>query len=121
VYDFVDANNLGLPEPRRHVGRNLLKTRLVDDRSHWEQASPEYQTGPQAPPFFVIHGRNDVLAKPAQARRFADDLRKESSRPVVYAELPYAQHSFDIGGSVRTFHTVRAVERFLDYVYCTTP
>ncbi len=121
VYDFVDANNLGVPELRRHVERRVLKTRLVDDRSHWEQASPEYQIGPQAPPFFIIHGRNDVFAKPAQARRFADDVRKESSRPVVYAELPDAQHSFDVGGSVRTFHTVRAVERFLDYAYCTAP
>jgi acetyl esterase/lipase len=120
VYDFVDADDLGVPALRGHLERSVLKTRLADDREGWEQASPEYHVGPQAPPFFIIHGRNDVLAKVAQARRFASDLRKESSHAVVYGELPYAQHSFDVEGSVRTLHMVRAVERFLDYVYSTT-
>ena len=105
---------------RRHLERSVLKTDLTDDRPRWEQASPAYQIGPQAPPFFVVHGANDVIATAAQARRFAEDLGQQSSHPVVYAELPYAQHSFDIGRSVRADHTVRAVERFLDYVYSTT-
>jgi hypothetical protein len=35
----------------------------------------------------------------------------------VYAELPGAQHAFDIFPSLRTGHVIRAVERFLDYVY----
>jgi acetyl esterase/lipase len=120
VYDFVDADGLGVGDLRRHLERTVLKTRLADDREGWEQASPQYHIGPQAPPFFVVQGGNDVFTRAAQARRFAVDLRKESSQPVVYAELPYAQHSFDVGGSVRTLHTVRAVERFLDYVYSTT-
>jgi acetyl esterase/lipase len=120
IYDFVDDEGLGVPELRQHLERSVLKTKLADDRPRWEQASPAYHVGPQAPPFFVVHGANDVLAAPAQARRFAESLGKESTQPVVYAELPYAQHSFDIGWSVRTAHTARAVERFLDYVYCTT-
>ena len=120
IYDFVDDDGLGVPELRRHLERSVLKTDLTDDRPRWEQASPAYQIGPQAPPFFVVHGANDVIATAAQARRFAEDLGQQSSHPVVYAELPYAQHSFDIGRSVRADHTVRAVERFLDYVYSTT-
>jgi hypothetical protein len=35
---------------------------------------------------------------------------------VVYAELPGAQHAFEIFPSVRTHHTVHAVERFLAVV-----
>ncbi len=119
VYDFVDADHLGYDGLRFHLEHTVIKTRLADDRIHWEQASPTYHLGPQAPPFFIIHGSNDVLTSPVQARRFADDLRKESLHPVVYAELPYAQHSFDVGGSVRTLHTVQAIERFLDYVFST--
>jgi acetyl esterase/lipase len=117
VYDFADRDHLGTVALRRHVERHVLKTRLADDLGQWHQASPQFHIGPQAPPFFIIQGSNDVLTRAAQARRFAADLRHASRQPVVYAELPYAQHSFDVSGSVRTLHTVRAVERFLDYVY----
>jgi acetyl esterase/lipase len=120
VYDLVDADHLGNPGLRRHMERVVLKTRLADDLAGWQEASPGYQIGAQAPPFFIIQGGSDILTPAAQARRFADDLRKESAHPVVYAELPYAQHAFDVSGSVRTLHTVRAIERFLDYVDCTS-
>ena len=72
---------------------------------------------PDAPPFFVIHGTNDSLLHVEQAREFADALRKTSSSPVVYAELPGAQHTFDVFASPRTLATVDAVERFLGVVY----
>jgi acetyl esterase/lipase len=119
IYDFVDAEKLGVPDFGWFVERMVLKSRLVDDRPRWEEASPQYHIGSQAPPFFVIHGGNDVFARSAQARRFADDLRKASSNPVVFAELPFAQHGFDGTGSIRAIHTTRAVERFLDYIYCS--
>jgi acetyl esterase/lipase len=119
IYDFVDVENLGVPDFGAFIERIVLKTSLANDRPRWEEASPQYHIASQAPPFFVIHGGNDVFARSAQARRFADDLRKESSNPVVFAELPFTQHGFDGTGSVRAIHTVRAVERFLDYSYCT--
>ena len=50
----------------------------------------------------------------------AEALRQKSHQPVVYAELPHAQHAFEIYASLRTRHTVRAVERFLAYVRATT-
>ena len=43
-------------------------------------------------------------------------LRQASNEPVVYAELPRAQHAFDIISSVRTSATVEAVDRFLAFV-----
>ena len=48
-----------------------------------------------------------------QARSFAEMLRKESTQPVVYAELPRAQHAFDVFWSPRTWAAVHTVERFL--------
>ncbi len=120
VYDFVDDDELGVKGMFTFLERMVFTSKLADSRALWEQASPQYHLRPDAPPFFVVHGRNDVFTHAAQARRFADDLRQESSQPVVYAELPYAQHAFDLFGSVRTRHTVHAVERFLNFAYCAT-
>jgi beta-glucosidase len=44
-------------------------------------------------------------------------LREADAEPVVYAELPGAQHAFDIFPSLRTAHVIRAIERFVAYVY----
>jgi acetyl esterase/lipase len=70
-----------------------------------------------APPFFIIHGTHDSLAPVAEARHFADLLRQASSSVVVYAEIPGAQHAFEVFHSLRTAHVVRAVDRFLAWVY----
>ena len=70
-----------------------------------------------APPFFVLHGRNDSLVPVEQARAFVAKLRDVSTQPVVYAELPFTQHAFDILGSARAVHTAVAVEQFLAEVY----
>ena len=44
-------------------------------------------------------------------------LREVSARPVVYAELPIAQHAFDVFGSARAAHAAIAVEQFLAEIY----
>ncbi|MFQ5417887.1 MAG: prolyl oligopeptidase family serine peptidase [Myxococcota bacterium] len=71
----------------------------------------------EAPPFLVIHGSHDSLASVDQARHFADLLRRTSRSPVAYAEIPGAQHAFEIFHSLRTAHVVDAVGRFLGVVY----
>ena len=119
VYDFVDEERLAHRGLQPHLERMVFTAKLVDDRAAWEQASPQYHLRADAPPFFVIHGGNDLFTSAPQARRFAESLRAVSTQPVVHAELPYAQHAFDVVGSVRTRHTVRAIERFLDVSYCT--
>jgi dipeptidyl aminopeptidase/acylaminoacyl peptidase len=98
------------------VARLVFKSELATDRARWEQASTISHLGPQAPPFFVIHGTNDTLVPVEQARTFVDELRKESTQPVVYAELPGAQHAYDVFPSVRTHASSQAVERFLAVV-----
>ena len=50
------------------------------------------------------------------ARRFVESLRSTSSRPVVYAELPGAQHSFDLFHSLRFEALVDAIEAFAAWV-----
>ena len=50
------------------------------------------------------------------ARRFVAALRERSSAPVCYAEVPGAQHAFEILPSVRAEATVRAALRFAAYV-----
>jgi acetyl esterase/lipase len=120
VYDVVDDERLAHKGLQPHLERMVFTGKLAASRAEWEQASPQYHLRPDAPPFFVIHGANDLFTSAPQARRFADSLQAVSTQPVVYAELPYAQHAFDVVGSVRTRHTVRAIERFLDVSYCTS-
>ena len=116
VYDFVDEEALGVPDTHDFIAKYILKSTLVDEAERWKQASPAYWVHRDAPPFMVVHGKNDVFARAAQARWFADLLRKDSGAPVVYAELPLAQHGFDFLHSVRTVQTVQAIERFLAFV-----
>ena len=116
VYDFAGRSpsaNRGL-EPL--LARQVFKTSLDDDRANWELASPITHVGPDAPPFFVLHGANDTVVPVEAAREFVAALRPVATAPVVYAELPRAQHAFDVLPSVRAHHTVHAVERFLAVV-----
>jgi acetyl esterase/lipase len=65
-----------------------------------------------APPCFVTHGDQDSLVIVDDARGFVEQLRATSSNPVVYAELPGAQHGFDLFRSRRFDTVVDAIEIF---------
>jgi acetyl esterase/lipase len=119
VYDFVNRDRTGKLDLEDFLARYLMKSKLADQREVWEQASPMTWVRPDAPPFFVIHGTNDGLVPVEQARSFARMLREVSTSPVVYAELPRAQHAFDVVSSTRTLHTLRAIDRFLAVVRST--
>ena len=67
-------------------------------------------------PFFVVHGTHDTLVPVAEARRFVEALRAVSDAPVIYAELPFTQHAFDVLPSVRSAHAIAAVVRFVEGV-----
>jgi acetyl esterase/lipase len=112
-YDLVNDNGLSQPATISHLERFVFKQTMATARSSFEAASPLHRITEDAPPFFVVHGTNDTLLPVAQARHFAAELRRRSRNPVVFAELPKAQHSFDIVGAVRNQHVVRAAERFL--------
>jgi acetyl esterase/lipase len=116
VYDFTDRQGIDRGSVR-FLERYVMKRRLADDPDAFERASPMSRIGSDAPPFFVIHGTHDSLVPVASARHFVDLLRKTTRQPVAYAEVPYAQHAFEVFHSLRTKHAVNAVGRFLDYVY----
>ena len=116
VYDFVNRHGTSRPDMEGFLSDLVFKSKLADDRARWEQASSISHVGKHAPPFFCLHGDNDSLVPVEQARTFVDELRKESTQPVVYAELPGAQHAFEILPSVRAFAAAHAVERFLAVV-----
>jgi acetyl esterase/lipase len=66
----------------------------------------------KAPPCFVAHGARDSLVIVEDARAFVGQLRASSSNPVVYAELPGAQHGFDLFRSRRLDTLIDAIEAF---------
>ncbi len=92
----------------------VFKVAIADDREVFEQASPTFRVVPSAPPIFVLHGGNDTLVPVEVARVFVDRLRAVSEAPVAYAELPLAQHAFDVLASIRSRHTTMASVAFLE-------
>ena len=119
VYDFTRSDALH-PMMVPFVGRSVLKQTWADYPDAFRAASPISYVSDGAPPFFVLHGRNDCFIPVEQARSFVARLRKVSSQPVVYAELPCAQHAFDIFGSARSAQAAVAVEQFLAEIYTPT-
>jgi acetyl esterase/lipase len=97
--------------------RLVMKKRFADEPDAFRRASPMHRIHPGAPPFFVIHGSHDSLASVEEARQFAKLLRETSKAPVAYAEVPGAQHAFEVFHSRRTTHVVRAVGRFMGHVH----
>lgn len=93
-----------------------MKVSAADHPEVFEEASPTLRVHGGAPPFFVLHGRNDTLVPVDVARRFVAALRSVSSAPVAYAELPLAQHAFDVLASLRCQATTAGTVAFLDAV-----
>jgi len=89
------------PELLKLLERRVMKTSASDDAALFRAASPTYRVHKEAPPFFVLHGRNDTLVPVFVARTFVAALRAVSDAPVAYAELPLAQHAFDVLASLR--------------------
>jgi acetyl esterase/lipase len=116
VYDFT---NTGAHHPNLLplLEIDVFKQRLSTDSAPFSSASPITHVNADAPPFFVLHGRNDSFVPVEQARAFVARLREVSRQPVVYAELAFAQHGFDIFGSARAAHAAVAVEQFLAESY----
>jgi acetyl esterase/lipase len=117
VYDLAGLSDPLANQPAVSLWqRQVLKKRLEDARDAFEQASPIKHVSALAPPFFVVHGTHDSVVPVSGARSFVAALRQVSHAPVVYPELPYAQHAFDVFHSIRTQHVIRGIHRFLAYV-----
>lgn len=121
VLDFM--NTAGL---RKHVtsraydhlmSRMVMKTRRRDDEAGWRRASPLSHVRAELPPFFVVQGTQDTLVWKEEARWFVQQMRAAGNTVVGHAEVPYAQHAFDIMVTRRSILTVRAITAFLEIVH----
>lgn len=112
VYDMAgdDPYIVGL---RRFLGRRVFAPGAGPE--DYREASPLHHVSADAPDFLVIHGSNDTLVSVRQARAFVEALRERSTATVSYAELPGTQHAFDVFGSIRAHHAVRAAARWLEW------
>jgi acetyl esterase/lipase len=94
--------------------KTVMKVKEADHPEVFRAASPTYRVHAGAPPFFVLQGENDTLVPVETARTFVQRLRAVSGSPVAYAELPLAQHAFDVVASLRCLATTSAVGDFLE-------
>jgi acetyl esterase/lipase len=118
VYDFLDRRGIrGRASMTPFLERVVMKCSPVEHPERWDKASPVMRVHDAAPPFFVIHGTHDSLAFVEDAREFVARLRAVSRAPVLYAELPGAQHAFEVFHSWRSAHTIDAVCWFAEHVH----
>ena len=118
IYDMAEATGLRYARAVCGTGssaRGCFRKRYADDPTPFEAASPILRITPDAPDFFVAprHPRQPGRRGPGPT------VRREAARRVqahvVYAELPGAQHAFDVFPSIRSAHIVRAVDRYLHW------
>ena len=118
VYDFLNRDGLrGEAFTRYLLERLVMKVPFAVHRDAYERASPMDRVTAGAPPFLIVHGANDSLVPVGEARHFVELLRASSRATVAYAELPGAQHAFEVFRSLRTAHAVDAIARFLAVMY----
>lgn len=117
VYDLLNRDGLRGSGFGWFMERTVMKRTVAQDPQLFRDASPMDVVSAGAPPFMAVHGSNDSLVPVGEARAFVRLLKACASRPVVYAELPGAQHAFEVFRSLRTAHVVGAVADFLSYTY----
>ena len=118
VFDWTDADQL---QPNDLL-KDLLEKTVVKQTGDnvpevYSAASPLHRITPQAPAMMVVHGTHDSLVPVALATAFSRKLEAVSNAPVVYLQVPRAQHAFDVFASPRSEHTKLGVTRFLTQRY----
>ncbi|MFT5709423.1 MAG: acetyl esterase/lipase [Halioglobus sp.] len=116
VYDFLDRYNIrtGMSMDGM-IADKVMQCSKEGNRELWDECSPLSHVSAEAPPMYVIQGSHDSLVWVEEARVFVSALQSVSLNPVAYAELPGAQHAFEIFHSVRTDEVVNSVADFLEW------
>ena len=118
VFDFLDRFNIRAKmSMEQMMADKVLQCSRQENPQLWSSVSPLDHISADAPPMFVVQGTHDSLVWVEEARAFVSALQAVASQPVAYAELPGAQHAFEIFHSVRTDHTVNAVGHFLEWTH----
>ncbi|KAA0111224.1 alpha/beta hydrolase [Mycolicibacterium sp. P1-5] len=118
-YDWYTVHGNGRREFIGYLERLVVKRQFTRFREIYTAASPIRRLRADAPPFFILHGEYDSVIPVDEAREFVGEFRKVAKGPVLYAELPGAQHGFDIMSSPRAHQSAEAVGQFLSWVYAT--
>jgi len=118
VYDFADRKGVWHHEGlRKLLEKQIMKASLDEAPERYVKASPISRVTAEAPPFLVVHGDRDTMVPVEEARHFCQVFRQTARAPIVYAEIPGAQHAFELFPSLRSCHVLNGVERFLAYLY----
>lgn len=96
---------------------SVIKKSLNGHEQEYEAISPLKRIHEKAPPFMIIHGDKDTLVPVEMGQDFANELRRVSKNPVIYAEIEGGQHAFDMFASPRSEHVKHGVETFLHWLY----
>jgi acetyl esterase/lipase len=117
VFDFTgEQEHWPHPGLSRTLERVVLKRTRADDPEAFRKASPLHRVHPGAPPFLVIHGTADSLVPIEESRVFHRALAEATGGRAALAEIPGAQHAFELFPSLRTESVRAAVGRFLDRI-----
>jgi acetyl esterase/lipase len=120
VYDFTDESGAKFTRQRLNsLLRPYVMSRDARYPDDYRAASPLCRISADAPPFLVVHGRNDTLVPVGEARVFVERLRETAKNPVAYAEIAGAQHAFDLFPSFRSAGVMRGAARFLEWCHAT--
>lgn len=116
VYDFLDRYDIRAEMSMADmIGEKVLQCSQEDNRQLWDDGSPLSHVNADAPPMYVLQGTHDSLVWVEEARAFVEAMQEVATAPVAYAELPGAQHAFEIFHSVRTDLMVNSVADFLEW------
>ena len=101
----------------KFVAPLVIKAFPDDEPEKFTAASPRDHVGNVTMPWLIMQGDGDTMTPAMEARDFANALREQSDHVVAYAEIPNAQHAFDIYYSPRAIAAVELASRFLTTSY----
>ena len=125
MYPVVDLTNRhGIRQQARmdgFISRKIIQQTREVAPEVFEDGSPiswihREGVAESAPPFFIVQGTHDSLVWVEEVRRFVAEFAPLTTVPLVYAELPRAQHAFEIFHSPRTSHFLNAASAWLEWV-----
>lgn len=110
IYDLLDAQKLQLNVGLEIILRkSIIKQTKQENPELYRLMSPLSHINADAPPFLVVHGDKDSLTSLGEAQYFASELDAISKQTVDFAEIPGAQHAFDVFSSLRSDYVMLGV------------
>lgn len=110
IYDLLDTKKIQLSLGLDIILRkSIIKQTKIEKPDLYRLMSPISHINEDAPPFMVVHGDKDSLTSLGEAQYFASELDAVSKQTVDFAEIPGAQHAFDIFSSLRSDYVMLGV------------